>query len=775
MPRYEKFGKYLLLEELSCYYFGKSYRAARLSEKGLEQNVILLKINHDLSANSEFIMNLQEEIAICTELNGANVLKTLGMGKAENTFYITRQYIHGQPLKTVLQKCALKEIPFSVDHALFVAGKLCHTLEFTHSHEAKGKKVHHGNLSTTSIILSYDGTVNLSGFGLTSILFYLPEWKERILLRKDEYLSPEQMAGRQIDHRSDIFTAGVILFEMLTGDPFFLPGRGINFKTRIDSISANKSDRTREEIPDEIIQVLSKSIVNDPDGRYQDIKEMRIDLETGLITNNFHASKTTLGLFLDSIFREEIVEKTEQLNLEQEIDISQYYMEFDNVVVEDSAEKESTPTPPEAQSRETSMTEKSDRPETQSRETAAVPAPDRPEKEGRIPQPGRSMVSRLVTPLLVAGLTIIILLIVFFFIKGMKNSDSGLPITNRFTVREWEDKEIPVRKQAGTGTGNLSERALHTGTDSLGEAIPEKTSVPEARDMQDRQSDSSEAPVFHASMMVEEDPNETPINPETVETGTGGPPSEDMTTPEPASPSSENESSDSPSFNQEQRSPWESENNETLPSEDDNSLPPDASSQDPETTRPVSSETEPSKEPELSMDKDASEEKEPPMEKDPPMDSSRDKTPAEPAPEQSMSETHASPPLDEKETESFREPLGASDSMDGTALEEEKMPPPEPAAIIEPPVLTKTSRPRYSALAQQLQITGTLQLDLLISEAGQVLDVQAPDTPQNHALDRAGVRQSVIKAARKWTFIPATQNGQPVEQWLRINYQVTAE
>jgi serine/threonine-protein kinase len=718
MPQFEKFGQYVLLEELSSYYFGKSYRAARITDTEIGDHIILLKINSELTENHEFIKNLQDEIGLCMDLDDPNILKTLGMGKTNNTFYITRQFTPGQPLKNVLQMCATRDVRFSTDHAVFTGAKLCRILEFTHAHEAKGKKLIHGNLSTTSVILSYDGQVNLSGFGLTSILLYLPEWKERILLRKDEYLSPEQMTGRQIDHRSDIFTAGVILFEMLTGDPFFLPGRGINLKTRIDSVRVGKAGAASDRISDGIVHVLENSIVSDPGDRYQSIKEMRIDLETSLITDNYHASTSTLGTALGQLFSEEITAKQKQWEKERQFDLSGFLADHefpaddvDEEVIEDvSGEKISV------------RIEKTDLPSGETPEEGisvmeekALAAGDEDAVDPRDTHPKkRDFFSRISTPILVVGLLIILLLIVFYFILGRSSGGPDARPKDRVSLQAPGERQI---RDAWKG---------YHGSD-VAPPLPAASSDIDRQAAAERHLED-DAPPLTGGDPVSADQSASQAPEKAI-----------LPDPEPAGPVDREDGADliDPGIEGPDASP-DPAPQAVIDGETDLNA------------SPVTAETENAEAAGLSPE-DGIEESGIQHISDLDLRTSGD----------ILNETLAVGP-DETAHVEFPVEIPAEPVM------------PEPE-VVEPPVMAKYYPPVYSSLARQLKIRGVLQLDLLISESGKVLETEIAQTPQNRALDRAGVVRSVTKAAAKWEFQPATRDGEAFEKWHRINFRVSAE
>src|SRR5262245_1240961 len=215
--RKEKFGKFVLLEQLDNTSLGADYRAAKLGSAGLEKIVQLLRLSPGLSANADAAKTLMDQAKFAAQLQNANVLKIFGIGKVEGSYYISYEFVEGKSLKTIFNRCRSEGFPFSVDHALLIASKICSALEYAHSRKLDGGgRYFHGLVTPGNVIVSYEGEVRVRGFG-----YWPSKVRELGLVGDDEiiYVAPEQAAGGAGEPRSDTFAVGAILFEALTGQP----------------------------------------------------------------------------------------------------------------------------------------------------------------------------------------------------------------------------------------------------------------------------------------------------------------------------------------------------------------------------------------------------------------------------------------------------------------------------------------------------------------------------------------------------------------------------
>ncbi len=344
MAKKEKFGKFVLLDEVESSGLGSEYRAAKLGSTGFEKIVALLRLGPELSKNANFAKNLMDQAKLAAQLQNPNISRIYGIGKVDAAYYISYEFVEGKSLKGILARCRLDGFPFSVDHTLLIASKICSALEYAHGRKTEaGVRYYHGLVNPGSVFVSYEGEVRLRGFG-----YWPSKLREAAGLRDDEtlYLAPEQASGGMGDTRSDIFAVGAILFETLTGQPLFQGGRLAASAERLAGAKLQSSTGDDDSLPKPIAEILGRSLAADPAGRYAETAEMRKAIDTLLFSGDFTPTTFNLAFFMHSLFREDIDKESKLLKEEKEAS----YFEFltddtTKLISKATAQTVSVPTP----------------------------------------------------------------------------------------------------------------------------------------------------------------------------------------------------------------------------------------------------------------------------------------------------------------------------------------------------------------------------------------------------------------------------------------------
>jgi TonB family protein len=325
MAKKEKFGKFVLLEEIEASGLGHEYRAAKLGASGLEKIVSILRIKSALSSHPEVVRGLMDQVKFAAQLQNPNILKIYGIGKVETAYYISYEFTEGKSLNAIFGRCRQEGFPFSIDHALLIASKICSALEYAHSRKTEsGARYFHGMVNPSNVFVSYEGEVRSRGFG-----YWPGHVREAGGMSDDEalYLAPEQAASGAGDTRSDAFAIGALLFEMLTGQALFQSGRQIDIKARIDRAKLQNPTTDDDALPKPIRDILHKALAADPAARYGEIQEMRKGVDTLLFSGDFTPTTFNLAFFMHSLFREDIERESKTLKEEKEAPYTEYLTE----------------------------------------------------------------------------------------------------------------------------------------------------------------------------------------------------------------------------------------------------------------------------------------------------------------------------------------------------------------------------------------------------------------------------------------------------------------
>lgn len=316
------FGKYYLTEKIATGGMAELYRAKRIGVAGFEKLLVIKKILPHLSLHEEFVSMFINEAKIAAQLTHTNIAQIFDLGKIEDSYYIAMEYVWGKDLKAVLKKGKEKKLPVSMEHALQIVSKACAALDYAHKKkDLKGNELNliHRDVSPQNILVSYDGDVKLVDFGIAKAASKTSDTRTGVLKGKIAYMSPEQAWGRPIDRRSDIFSLGIVLYELLTGEMLFKGDTDLNTLEKVREAKVIPPAKLNKEIPKEIENILLKALAKEPQERYQSASDMQNDLETYIHANKTMAGTLNLQNYMQTLFKEEMEAEAKALEEEDTV------------------------------------------------------------------------------------------------------------------------------------------------------------------------------------------------------------------------------------------------------------------------------------------------------------------------------------------------------------------------------------------------------------------------------------------------------------------------
>ncbi|MEW6368602.1 MAG: TonB family protein [Acidobacteriota bacterium] len=323
MAKLEKFGSFVLLEEVGSDCAGRVYRAAKVRSTGLEKIVYLTKIHPSLAQNTALMKSLMDELKVCAQVSSPNIAKVYGCGKLEGAYFISWEFVEGKDLGTVFTR-SLDGFPLAVDQSLYILSRILGALETAHAARIEDKGVLHGALSPVDVILTYEGDVKVKNFNFAQVLVPHPNERKEALKRIETYLSPEVQDGKPPDKRSDIYALGLILYRMLTGEPFFTESREIDVKQRLESSVLMAPFQDDDKIPAPLSDIIARCVNPNPAHRFPSVKEFRQAIDAILLSGDFTPSTFNLAFYMHTAFRSEIETENKQMQEEQAMDFLKY-------------------------------------------------------------------------------------------------------------------------------------------------------------------------------------------------------------------------------------------------------------------------------------------------------------------------------------------------------------------------------------------------------------------------------------------------------------------
>jgi eukaryotic-like serine/threonine-protein kinase len=208
-----RFGPYALAKPLARGGMGALYLAVRGNE--IESRVCVIKTVLPHLADKEYLQRFRDEGKVVVQLSHQNLVPVFDSGQVGGEIYLGMDFIDGKDLRAVWNRCAKKGVAFPIDVAVFIVRELARGL--TYAHNFGDIKLVHRDVSPPNVLVSFDGSVKLTDFGLASSTLKLEKTAPGIIYGKVSYMSPEQARGEPLDGRTDQFAAGIILWELLTG------------------------------------------------------------------------------------------------------------------------------------------------------------------------------------------------------------------------------------------------------------------------------------------------------------------------------------------------------------------------------------------------------------------------------------------------------------------------------------------------------------------------------------------------------------------------------
>ncbi len=310
------FGKYYLLDRIAVGGMAEIYKAKQYGIGGFEKLLVIKKVLPHLSEDKEFIDMFIDEAKIAVTLSHSNIAQVYELGQIEDNYFIAMEYIEGKNLREILKKCSDGTMKMSTDQVIFIMMEVCKALDYAHrkKNPVTGENLHiiHRDISPQNIMISYEGEVKIVDFGIAKAKGKISRTQVGVLKGKFGYMSPEQAQGLEIDAQSDIFSTGIIFWEMLTNKKLFSGDTDFETLEKVKKDKISPPSEYNNEIPKELDSIAMKVLARDLPKRYKTAAEFQVDLTKYLYSISYDFTSNKLSNFLKGLFKEEI--KTEMLD-----------------------------------------------------------------------------------------------------------------------------------------------------------------------------------------------------------------------------------------------------------------------------------------------------------------------------------------------------------------------------------------------------------------------------------------------------------------------------
>lgn len=268
------FGRYVLEKSLSRGGMGEVFSAIA---KGVRQRCVIKTIRGDLHGDEEFIGRFADEAKIMVRIHHENIIRVFDAGKVDADYYIAMEYVHGRDLGDVLDRAYERGEPMPLQLGLYISSCLLDGLDYAHGltdEHGRHMGLVHRDISPQNVLIGFDGSVKLIDFGLARTDVLPSRTQGALAVGKYGYMSPEQARHERIDGRADIYSTGVMLFEVFTGDRLVDEQDQATLWQRVLTPRHRSPRSVLPGLPREIDDLVMTAVAVRPEERYRDAGEM---------------------------------------------------------------------------------------------------------------------------------------------------------------------------------------------------------------------------------------------------------------------------------------------------------------------------------------------------------------------------------------------------------------------------------------------------------------------------------------------------------------------
>ncbi len=301
----------MLLEKLATGGMAEVFLARGTGAGGIGKFFAIKRILPQYADSPEFIDMFKDEAKIAINLNHSNIVSIHEFGVEKGQFFLVMDYVEGRNLRQILNKMKKSSLQFSVDQITFVIKEVAAGLDHAHrcidGSTGKPLNITHRDMSPQNLMVSFEGEVKVVDFGIAKAESQIETTRAGTLKGKFGYMSPEQADGQPVDLRTDIFSLGIVLWELLANDRLFVANNELNTLRKIRDCQIPSLRKINPNIHTELERIVQKALARDRNLRYQTGAALHRDLNRFLNRQYPDFSPQDFSVFIKSVFADEIL------------------------------------------------------------------------------------------------------------------------------------------------------------------------------------------------------------------------------------------------------------------------------------------------------------------------------------------------------------------------------------------------------------------------------------------------------------------------------------
>jgi serine/threonine protein kinase len=305
VPAPLRLGPYELVRRIATGGMAEVYVARRAGPHGFQKTVAVKRILPQYARDPDFVAMFVDEARVCARLGHPNIVQVFDFGEQDGELYMAMEYVDGTTGARVIRAAAsVEQGEIPLDVCLHVALSVLRALEYAHSardDDGKPLALVHRDVSPGNLLIDRSGAVKLTDFGIARAAEIERRTDAGQLKGKLGYMSPEQVLGRELDARSDIFTLGIVLAEMLILRPLFSGGKELDVLLRIRDADVSPIDRAGGRVPEDVRAVLFRALSRDPLLRWSTAGAFADALEEIVRRRRLQVGPSRLAAFVEKL------------------------------------------------------------------------------------------------------------------------------------------------------------------------------------------------------------------------------------------------------------------------------------------------------------------------------------------------------------------------------------------------------------------------------------------------------------------------------------------
>ena len=298
-PTPKSIGRYQILDRLAVGGMAELFKATLMGDHGFEKLVAIKKILPHLATDSSFVEMFIDEARITAQLDHRHIVQVFELGNDADTPYIAMQFVDGLDVLALLRECARAQIRLPADLCALIARDVLDALDYAHNAlDSSGRPlgIIHRDISPGNVLLSWRGDVKLTDFGIARAAERRHKTEAGTLKGKYGYMSPEQVSGSEIDARSDLFSVGILLAEMVMARRLFTSTNDLDILLMVRDARLDRLHKYASEFPIELRVLTVRALQRRPEDRWQSAAQFRDALDEWIRRTTRVQSRDLAGL-----------------------------------------------------------------------------------------------------------------------------------------------------------------------------------------------------------------------------------------------------------------------------------------------------------------------------------------------------------------------------------------------------------------------------------------------------------------------------------------------